>query len=364
MKRKILLPLVLSAVLATTGCMGAGRPQGEIAEAASALPVEVQTLGLSSINEEFFSLGKVEAGRIYTVAALASGTVSGVHVEVGDVVKAGDVLFELERDDFNTSRTSQISGVKSQLDSAKIQLEAATKSYEDMKLLYAQGAVSKSSLDQAEDGLESARIMYDNAKTAYSTTMASLSSSEDNFIAVSPIDGIVTARTVEEGQFASAQNSVVVSDYDPVKVSISIPGARMDETYVGQPVRIEFPAQEMERVSQLNTLNLSGRAGGFPAEIELENKDGQLLPGMVAEVYLETEKADEAFVIRKSMILEDEAGTYIFIIKDDKAVRVDVEVGLEHGELAQVTGTLAAGDRVVSKGQQYLNDGAAVKVVE
>ena len=361
MKRKILLIGILTVSLVATGCSSVretkGGAEGDMTEKTKAArPVEVQTLVKSTIREEFYSLGTVEAGRTYNMNSLVNADVEKVYVSVGDVVKEGDLLFELETDDFDTTRTSQVSGAKAQLDSARIQKESAEKNFNDTKILFDQGAVSRSALDQAEDGLDSATISYNNAQTSYNTTISSLSSSEENYIVTSPIDGVITGRTVEEGQFATTQNGVTISEYNPVKITMSIPSARIDEAYVGQPVHIEFPTQDLEIDATLSTLNLSGKAGGYPAEVEIDNTESVLLPGMIAEVYLETEKAEGVFVVEKNTVVEDETGAYIFVIEGDKAIRVDVVKGIENGAFIQITGELSEGDKVVNKGQQYLSD--------
>ncbi len=370
MKRKILLAGVLSLSLIATGCggqqpgAGAGEGAGQQAEnmVEDKTPVVVDQLEKSVIRESFYSLGTVEAGRTYSMNALVSADVETVYVNVGDSVKAGDLLFKLETQDFNTTRTSQISSVKAQLDSAKIQKESAEKSYNDMKILFENGATSQSNLDSAKDAYDAAVISYKNAQTSYNTTISSLSSSEENYIVTSPIDGIVTARSVEEGQFATTQNGVTVSEYNPVKVEITIPGARVSQAYVGQPVIVTFPTQESEVEASLTALNVSGVSGGYPAEVKLDNPDRKYLPGMIAEVYLETERVDDAFVVTKNTVLEDETGNYVFVVKDGIASRVDVTRGIQDGERIQIIGALEAGDQIVVKGQHYLDDQEAVAV--
>ena len=359
MKRNKLVIGVLTTALLLTGCAAGGpgskAPEKE-AEELVKIPVEVERVELTNINESFYNLGTVEAGRTYTLNALVSADVEDVYVQVGDVVQKGDLLYTLEMDDFKTNRTSQLSGVKTQLDSAKIQRDSAQKSYNDTKILYDQGAVSKSALTQTEDALESAQISYNNALTSYNTTQSTLSSSEEKYIVTSPIDGIVTARSVEEGQFATTQNGMTVSEYNPVKISFSVPGARIDEAFVGQVAHIDFPTQDLSLEAKLSTLNLSGKGGGYPAEIELDNTDQKFLPGMIAEVYLETNRVEEAVVVMKNTVLEDEMGAYVFVVVGDNAQRVEVTRGLEDGDLVQIIGSISENDQIVIKGQQYLKD--------
>lgn len=359
MKRNILTIGILTAALIMTGCAAGGQkaqmPKDKVIEAVK-VPVEVQEIELTTISESFYNLGNVEAGRTYTMNAMVNADVEAVYVQVGDLVKKGDLLYALEMDDFKTNRTSQLSGVKTQLDSARIQKESAEKNYNDTKVLYDQGAVAKSNLTQAEDALQSATISYNNALTSYNTTKSSLTSSEEKYVVTSPIDGIVTARTVEEGQFATTQSGMTVSEYNPVKITFSVPGARIDEAFVGQAAHIVFPTQDLTLNSSLSTLNLSGKGGGYPAEVVLDNTEHKLLPGMIAEVYLETDRAEGAVVVPKNSVLEDEAGNYVFIAQNGVATRIAVTTGLEDGSWIQVLGPVSEKDQIVVKGQQYLKD--------
>ncbi|WP_430884075.1 efflux RND transporter periplasmic adaptor subunit [Fusibacter sp. JL216-2] len=363
MKRKGILAVGLALMILATGCGSkldraplekAGKEQG--------LPVGVETLETSEIVESFYSLGAVEPSRTYKMNALTNADVKKVYVSVGDIVSAGDLLFELETDDFKTNKTSQLSNVKTQLDTSKIQLDSASKNYEDTKALYNQGAVSKSALDQAEDAYESAKLNYNSALTGYNTTLSSLSSTEENYLVTSPVDGIVTSRSVEESQFATTQNGVTVAQYNPIKVSLNIPSTQIDKAYKGQPVRIVFPSQDLEMTAKLTAINLAGSAGGYPAEVEIVNTESKLLPGMTAEVYLETAKSEAAFVTEKNTVLEDESGYYIYLVKDGKAVKVPVEKGIEDGEHVQIIGALSIGDQVVVKGHHYLKENDLVLV--
>lgn len=363
MKRKGIIALGLALMVIATGCANKiDRAPAEKDENEKGIPVHTETLEESEIVESFYSLGTVVPSRTYQMNALTNADVKKVFVQVGDKVKAGDLLFELETDDFNTNKTSQISSVKTQLDSAKIQLDSATKNYDDTKVLYDQGAVSKSALDQAKDSYDSAKLSYNSALTTYNTTLSSLSSTEGNYLVTSPVDGIVTARSVEEGQFATSQSGVTVAQYDPVKVTLNVPSTQIDKAYTGQPVRIVFPSQNIEMEAKLTSINLAGSAGGYPAEVEIVNEDNKLLPGMTAEVYLETGRVEKAFVTEKNTLLEDEKGYYIYIIKDQKSFRVDVERGIEDGERIQVLGSLSPGDQIVVKGHHYLKENDRVLI--
>lgn len=358
--KKIILFSIFIVLLSFTGCRKQAEEVDVVLE--KEVFVEVEELKKDMIRDEYYSLGSVKVGRTYNMNALVNADVTEVFVSVGDKVKEGDVLFELDSSDFATNRTSQLSNIKTQRDSAKIQRDFARDNYENQKTLYSQGIVSKSTLDQAENSYESAQISYSNTLTSYQTTLSTLSSSEDNYVIISPIDGIVTDRTIEENQMATTQNGVVISEYNPIKVSISIPSSKIHEIYVNQNVRVEFPGQDYTVEGVVTSLSLSSQSSNYPCEILLDNSDGILLPGMTAEVYLEIDRVESGFIVDKKMVLNDKIGDYIFIIENDKAIRVDIAIGIENGEKIQIIGDLNVSDKIVTKGQQYLENDDKVKI--
>ncbi len=144
MKRKGILAVGLALMILATGCGSkldrtplekAGKEQG--------LPVGVETLEPSEIVESFYSLGAVEPSRTYKMNALTNADVKKVYVSVGDIVSAGDLLFELETDDFKTNKTSQLSNVKTQLDTSKYSLILPVKTMKTQNRFITKGLFQK-----------------------------------------------------------------------------------------------------------------------------------------------------------------------------------------------------------------------------
>ena len=83
---------------------------------------------------------------------------------------------------------------------------------------------------------------------------------------------------------------------------------------------------------------------------------------MVAEVYLETNRSEKAYVVEKSTVLEDENGSFVFVERDGIANKVNVETGLENGKFIEILGEIADGEKVIVKGQHYVGDQDSVQV--
>lgn len=363
MKRYRGVLLLLIGALLLSACSGANATQeGQVENQAKAVPVETLDLQEAMIVDEYFLLGQVEAGRTYTLTAPAGQEVETVFVKVGDTVAEGEVLFELARETFDNTASAQRTNAKASLDAARINFENAAESLEDNHALFKNGAISQAQYDQSKSAYDSAQITYNNAREQYRSTLETLENQSDDLTVTSPISGVVVTRSIEEGETSAGQSVITISEMDPVTVRGTVPASQIQKVEEGQAVRLYLPSLEEERTGRIESVTLTAAAGGYPIEIELANRGGKLLPGMVAEVYLELERVTDALVVPVTAVLEDGGQKVIFTEVDGKAVQVPVTLGIRSGERVQVLGDLDAGAHLIVKGQHYLKDGDAVQV--
>lgn len=362
-KYRGLILLVIGALL-LSACAGPVASQEGIMDGeVNAVPVETMQLQEALIVDEYFLLGEVEAGRTYTLAAPAGQEVETVFVKVGDTVAEGDVLFELTRETFDNTASAQKTNSKAALDAARINYENAADALEDNHALLKNGAISQAQYDQAKSTLDSAQINYDNAREQYRSTLETLENQSDDLTVTSPISGVVVTRTLEEGETSAGQSVITISEMDPVTVRGTVPASQIQKVKEGQGVRLYLPVLEKAWSGTIDAVTLTAAAGGYPIEIELENHDGQLLPGMVSEVYVELERVTDALVVPVTAVVESGSQKVIFTEVDGKAKEVPVTVGIRSGERVQVLGPVDAGAHLIVKGQHYLQDGDAVHVI-
>jgi len=97
--------------------------------------------------------------------------------------------------------------------------------------------------------------------------------------------------------------------------------------------------------------------------VELDNADGLIKAGMMAEVSFTAAKSEDTIVLPRNAVITKDDETYVYVVEDGTAKKVMVELGIEAGETIEITKGLKDGDDVVTKGQTYISDGEAVNVV-
>ena len=107
----------------------------------------------------------------------------------------------------------------------------------------------------------------------------------------------------------------------------------------------------------------AGQTGMYTVKIELDNAKGLIKSGMMAEVNFTAEKAEDTIVLPRNAVITKEDETYVYVVKDGKAKKVMVELGIEAADTIEITKGLKKGDDVVTKGQTYISDGEEVNVV-
>ena len=101
----------------------------------------------------------------------------------------------------------------------------------------------------------------------------------------------------------------------------------------------------------------------YTVKIELDNADGVIKSGMMAEVNFTAESAEDTIVLPRNSVITKEDETYVYVVKDGVAKKVPVELGIEAADTIEITKGLKDGDDVVTKGQTYISDGEEVNVV-
>ncbi|MBP3628953.1 MAG: hypothetical protein J6I95_05725, partial [Anaerotignum sp.] len=107
----------------------------------------------------------------------------------------------------------------------------------------------------------------------------------------------------------------------------------------------------------------AGQTGMYTVKIELDNADGIIKAGMMAEVNFTAESAEDTIVLPRNSVITKDDETYVYVVKGGVAKKVMVELGIEAADTIEITKGLKDGDDVVTKGQTYISDGEEVNVV-
>ena len=331
----ILAAIVIVRLIAFT--VGSMNPT--VAES-EAIGVKVMTAEYTDISSTVPLSGRIAPAEETAIVPMASGQVTAVHVKVGDYVKAGTLLFEIDKGQVATTYNQ-----------AKAAYDLAANSYNNMKTLYLEGAISKSDFDAAEVQYISARESYNAAAEAYSY-----------YNVTSPIDGYVTSLSVAVGDIAGQQMAASVANTDELKIETTV------SEYIGDEVDVY--------VSTLGDTPYKGTVTAFspapalgtltyPITITLDNESGDLMSGMFAEVKFTAEEADDTICIPSDAVIMKNGKSVAVIIDEDLIPSFrEVETGIDNGEFVEILSGIKEGETVVISGQNFVEEGIAVRIIE
>lgn len=366
--------LVVSAVGCTSGTA--------VATSVTAVKAEKKILKPTTTLE-----GVLVPAQTAELSSRISGQVSAVSVKSGDSVKAGQIMLTLDDRALKAQLNQALAGmqtaragqeiVQGQAELVKITLDTAQKNYDRTASLFSSGAVSQSQMDDAADKLNTAKRQYENATgpsssqataslNTASANIASLKVQLDYSVIRSPLNGIVTVQNATAGETVSPGTVLVtVADTTVLKLKGTVPQELLPFLKLGQPLTVTvgiYPDTPVQ--GTLTGIGPMAVSTGelFPVEVTLPN-DGRLMAGLTANASLET-SGMEALVIPQAAVVQESGKQIVYIIKDGKALRREVTLGLRNLEDVTVLKGIQAGDTVAVIGSGSLKDGMAVTVSE
>lgn len=315
--------------------------------------------------------GSVKAQNEVQVLPKSPGRVTNVRVDVGSVVKAGDVLATVEAVDMALrvkQSEAQVQAAKAGLESAKVQQAGAARSFERAKNLHDKGSLSQSDFEQAENGHKMADVGVMGAEAQVSLAEANLAITQkmfDDTRITSPIAGVVTKKMVNVGTFANpAMPSFAVQDQTSLKLEGTVPAGYVAQLKAGMKVEVlvdELPGRTFEgQLSRVSpTLEAETRRGAIEVSLA-PAKD--LLPYMFGRAQIAFGNTADVLVVPSSAVLSIAGQPGVYIVKNEKASLVRPKLGAKHENDVVVEEGLAVGDAVIVSGDAGLKDGTQVHV--
>lgn len=345
------------------GANGGAEGSMEIKNAADQVPVTVASAKQGSISDEIYTIGQAAPSSTYNVNAKASGEVGRVYFEVGDEVGKGDVLFTVDMDSFNIDRDKNIAQLSNGVEQAKMAYDNALKIYQDKKKLFESGAVSDYDLDSARINSENAKISYDNALKNLNSTSSAYSEQTENYVIKSPVSGVVTQRSVDEGMFASSQNGFTIIVKDSMVIEASIASKYVNSVKPGQKVDIYVNTLDRTYSGEVASVSYSAKKGSYPVEISISDDDKRIQPGMYAEISIQTGSKEGAVLIPRAAVMSEGPQDYVYVVDDSsEACKTPVKMGISNEGMVEIAKGISAGDKVVVEGKEFLDDGKLVMV--
>lgn len=213
-------------------------------------------------------------------------------------------------------------------------------------------------VEQAETSLETAQLAYDTAKKSLKNTKVT-----------SPIDGVVSMKAVNKGDYATNQSlSYQVIDESKMVANVSVSEKIVNHLKVGDTVNVVIPTLEDAKYQALiKTIAPSAdQTNSFTVKLEMQGDITEIFPGMFAKFSFVLEKGEDKIVVPREVVLENEDEVFVYVLNEEnKTVEKRlVELGIDNGEKVQITSGLTENDKVISEGQTYVSEGDEVRVIE
>ena len=329
--------LPLAAFITLSACVDTSE-KGNQTEVATK-NVIVEEVRLAPVDQISSFTATVEAKTVNHITPAMGGRIRDIHVDVGNIVSKGQTLVTMDATTYSQQET---------------QLATLQRDYDRFSELYNVGGVSKQQLDQMKAQLDVSKSALNNIR--------------ENTGLVSPIGGIVTVRNYDPGDVVGGTPILTIENINPAKIVINVSESYYSKVSKGMLATIAIDALEGEtfngKVSLIHpTINPMSRT--FPIEIEVNNNDQRLRPGMFSRVELNFGTNDRPLVTDLAVLKQTGSNDrYVFVEKKGKAVYTKVELGIRIDDKYEILSGLNIGDRVIVQGNSGLVEGSAVEVVE
>lgn len=343
----IIIALAIIFVLALLGYRIVGNFQKPEVEADAPVNVKVTQAELTSIYATSPISGRVTPIEENTVYPMSSGEVTRVNVKMGDYVKKGAVLCEIDR--------TQMAATYNQ---AKEGYNAAKSAFDRLAALYKEGAVSLQNYEQAETQYKIAGESLTAASEALSYCTVT-----------SPIDGYITAvHAVQGGIAAPGAPVATVANTSALEINTAVSEYLIAKLKEGDPVKIHIASLgDTVFEGKIKALSPAPAQGGltYPITVSVEDSSGSVMAGMFAEVEIISDEKDKVLCIPSDAVIV-KSGKSIVVTLDGENIPQfkEVATGIDNGEYVEITSGLSQGETVVTLGQQFVKEGVAVKITE
>ena len=342
-----LLLVALAAAAFTSGCGAEAPVEAEANEKHEPLPVNVSVSRLKpqTLRDEVQLSGRLEPWVEVQVSTELGGTVQEVGFDKGRSVKKGQVLARIGTDLLEAA----LAEVEAELQHAESEFNKTTE-------LFSRQAVPRQDLTSATSNYRRAE-----ARVAQATLRVQRS------IIRAPLSGVAIVREIEMGEVVPAGSLVTtIHQLSKLKGVVGIPEDDISYFEVGTEAVVEadaYPERKFKSTIYFLSPAATAKNRTFPAEVAIDNRDGDLRPGMIVRVRLVKEIYEDVIVIPRDAILERDRGNVAFVLKGDKAELRSVKTGpSEKGEIVVLEG-LEPGDELIVTGHRNLVDGQRVRSV-
>lgn len=379
---------LLVTVMVTFTLAGCGPKSNGEGVAINKTPAQVGRLAGGTV-----ASGKLEALNSANVVPKTAGRVASVPVDVGSEVAEGDLLVSLDAADLEALvelNAAQLERVRSSdlpaqknlaeynLANAEALFKTCDADYQRYRQLFSSGTVSAQQFEVAERQYLQAKASYESAQNAldilvnatipetirqYEAQLKKARADFANTVVRAPFSGVITSKSINPGEMVSPTVPVIsIANLDTVVVQANVSEDQVNMIQVGQELEVKVGSVRQEPFTGTVT-NIAQAASpttkAYPVKIMIKNPLHLLKPGMFAEVTLRFSD-EEGIIIPVEALLQDEDGSFVWVLDNGLAARRGVAAGQSDGKYVIIKSGLSEGETVATAGTDTLSEGMKV----
>ena len=330
--------------------------------------------------------GNIEAVTEAPVLARASGYIKKRYVDIGDRVKSGQLLAEIEAPELG----QQVDQAKAALDQTRAALEQSRANLQQgqaqaqlakvtadrWKNLQSKGVVSKQENDTYQSQAVAAQANVSALEKAVAAAQSNIVASQANVTRLTeiqgytsvyaPFAGVITVRNIDVGALVSEASTLLfrIAQTDRLRTYVNVPQSDADSVRVGQTARLQIADLAGHQFTgavtrTANSLDPTTRT--LLTEVQVPNSEGLLLPGMYAQVDLTTPRKNPPLLIPGDTLVVRSTGPQVGVVGGDHIVHFQrLQLGRDFGDKIEVLSGLEAGQQVVVNPGDTVQEGAKV----
>ena len=336
------LVMAAMALMALCSC---GEKKQAVAE--QTVRVKVQEIHPETVNGEQGFSGTIEEASGVSLSFASAGTIKRIYVDEGQTVRQGQLIAELDPTTLQNAYTI-----------SKTSLEQAQDTYNRMKELHDAGSLPEMQWIQIENQLKSATAQEAMARKTLADTKL-----------YAPFSGYISSKIAEIGQNATLGMPVVkLVNIGSVKVKISVPEDDIQRIAQHSSMKVVVPAlgnREFEGQVKERGVSADPRSRTYEVKATIQNHDGQLLPGMICQVFTNYMQGTTGVFIPANLVqLDSNNKTFVWVVNGERALKREIVIDSETAQGAKVAFGLVAGDKLIVAGQQKVSNGMKVEIVK